>query len=128
MKNAFLFSCLLLSAAATAAELYVSPKGNNKNPGTAQAPFATIARAVQAAKPGDTVKIAPGLYREQITFRKSGTKNAPITFPIFRPSPQWDRSNSCPCTKKNVSNTVSVPLSSSSLQMTSAPENVISMP
>ncbi len=80
MKIAFLFSSLLLSAAATAAELYVSPKGNNKNPGTAQAPFATIARAVQAAKPGDTVKIAPGLYREQITFRKSGTKNAPITF------------------------------------------------
>ena len=80
MKTALLFSCLFLSTAAMTAELYVSPKGNNKNPGTAKAPFATITRAVQAAKPGDTVKIAPGLYREQITFRKSGTKNAPITF------------------------------------------------
>ena len=62
------------------AEFYVSPAGNNKNPGSAKAPFKTIAFAASRAKPGDTVKIGPGIYREQITFRKSGKKGAPITF------------------------------------------------
>ena len=76
-----IWCCLLaLSATASAAELYVSPRGSNKNKGTAQSPFATISHAASAAKPGDTVKIAPGIYREQIQFRKSGTKTAPITF------------------------------------------------
>ena len=63
-----------------AKDIFVSSKGDDKNAGTAQAPFATIAHAASKARPGDVVKIAPGLYREQITFRKSGTKNAPITF------------------------------------------------
>ena len=72
MKKEFYFAFLLFSAAAGAAELYVSPAGNDRNPGSAKAPFATIGRAAQAAKPGDTVKIGPGLYREQISFRKSG--------------------------------------------------------
>ena len=70
------FSALLLAGA----EIYVSPAGSNKNPGSSQAPLATITQAVLKAKPGDTVKIAPGIYREQITFRKSGKKSAPITF------------------------------------------------
>ena len=80
MKHLILLSLLLSTLTAAAAELYVSPEGNNKNPGTAKAPFATITRAAAAAKPGDTVRIAPGLYREQITFRKSGKKDSPITF------------------------------------------------
>ena len=80
MKFGILCSLLALTATASAAELYVSPRGSNKNKGTAQSPFATISRAASAAKPGDTVKIAPGIYREQIQFRKSGTQTAPITF------------------------------------------------
>ena len=81
MKITFALSLLLfLSAALSAAEFHVSPKGNDKNPGSAAAPFATLRRAAAAAGPGDTVKIAPGLYREQFTFRKSGKKGAPITF------------------------------------------------
>ena len=80
MKKEFCFAFLLLSAAAGAAELYVSPAGSDKNPGSAKAPFATIARAARAVKPGDTVKIGPGVYREQVTFRKSGKKGAPVTF------------------------------------------------
>ena len=45
-------------------ELFVSPSGSNKNPGTAKAPFKTIAFAASKAMPGDTVKIGPGIYRE----------------------------------------------------------------
>ena len=47
------FSALLLAGA----EIYVSPAGNNKNPGTAKAPLATITQAALKAKPGDIVKI-----------------------------------------------------------------------
>ena len=59
---------------------FVSPAGNDKNPGTQNAPFATVKKAAQKAAAGDTVKILPGLYREQIIFRNSGKKDAPITF------------------------------------------------
>ena len=59
---------------------YVSVSGSNKNPGSAKAPFATIAFAASRARAGDTVKIGPGIYREQIVFTRSGKKGAPITF------------------------------------------------
>ena len=76
------FMCAALCALfpLAAKDFFVSPQGNDKNPGTEQAPWKTIAFAAQKAKPGDTVKILPGLYREQIVFTRSGKKGAPITF------------------------------------------------
>ena len=75
------FLCaVVLSGALCGAEFYVSPSGNDKNPGSAKAPFATIGRAASLANPGDTVKIGPGLYREQLTFTRSGKKDSPVTF------------------------------------------------
>ena len=66
MRISLVLSCLfILSAALSAAHFYVSPEGSDKNPGSAKAPFATIRRAAEKARPGDTVKIGPGLYREQ---------------------------------------------------------------
>ena len=76
----FLLSAAVFSGAAFAAELYVSPAGNDRNSGSSGSPFATIARAAEKAKPGDTVKIGPGIYREQITFRKGGRPRAPVVF------------------------------------------------
>ena len=81
MRVQFPFCCAVLAAFALGgADLYVAKSGSDRNPGSAKAPFATIARAAAAAAPGDTVKIGPGIYREQITFRKSGKKGAPVTF------------------------------------------------
>ena len=81
MKRMFLLSLLLfLTVCLCGRELFVSPSGSNSNPGTAGAPFATIAFAASKARPGDTVKIGPGVYREQIKFIRSGKKGAPITF------------------------------------------------
>ena len=80
MKKTVCLLGLSLAFVLGGAEFYVSPAGNNKNPGSAKAPFKTISFAASRAKPGDTVKIGPGVYREQITFRKSGKKGAPITF------------------------------------------------
>ena len=79
LRNGLLCAALL-SGSVFAGELYVSPSGNDKAAGTEKAPFATITRAAAAAKPGDTVKIGPGIYRERISFRRSGKKGAPVTF------------------------------------------------
>ena len=57
---------LPFAAVATAAELYVAPNGNDANPGTAAKPFATLAKARDAARlirePGKTIHLAPGRY------------------------------------------------------------------
>ena len=81
MKKNFLFLGALLSLPLLCGrDLYVSTGGNDKNPGTKNAPLATVGCAVAKAKPGDTVKIGPGIYREEVTIRKSGKKGAPIAF------------------------------------------------
>lgn len=55
------------------------PAGNDANPGTAAAPFATIQRGAQAAQAGDTVVVAPGTYAGFNAVR-SGAPGVPITF------------------------------------------------
>lgn len=81
MKKLFLTACICCAVMMLNGKTYcVSVSGNDKNPGNAEAPFATIARAAAQARPGDTVKIGPGIYREQVIFNRSGKKDAPITF------------------------------------------------
>lgn len=46
-----------------AADWYVSPKGKNKAAGnTPEAPFKNIWKAIEKAKPGDTIRVAEGKY------------------------------------------------------------------
>ncbi|HZX05365.1 PKD domain-containing protein [Kribbella sp.] len=48
--------------------------------GTQAAPFCTISQGTKkAVNPGDTVHVAPGTYREQVTINASGTATDPIT-------------------------------------------------
>ncbi|GAA1137516.1 hypothetical protein GCM10009630_40660 [Kribbella jejuensis] len=48
--------------------------------GTQAAPFCTISQGTKkAVLPGDTVHVAPGIYREQVTVNASGTATDPIT-------------------------------------------------
>ena len=79
-RRLFLLGVVLPFSFLCGRELFVSPSGSDKNPGTQKAPFATIACAAAKAQAGDIVKIAPGIYREQVTFARSGKKDAPITF------------------------------------------------
>jgi hypothetical protein len=74
-----LFALLLLPAPALAADLYVSPKGDDTNSGTADAPYLTIQAAVDAAKPGDNVLVTKGIYREKVAISKSGDEKHRIT-------------------------------------------------
>jgi hypothetical protein len=63
---------VLFCGAAQAAELHVSPQGKDTNPGSSEAPFLTIQAGVNAAKPGDSVLVGKGIYREKVTVEKSG--------------------------------------------------------
>lgn len=58
---------------------YVSPAGADGNPGTLGEPFATIARGMDAALPGDTVYLRGGTYRETLSSVRSGLPGQPIT-------------------------------------------------
>jgi len=67
-------------AAPKKAEYYVSPGGDDANPGTsAEKAFKTIGTAAGLAQAGDTVNIAPGKYVERVKIARSGTPDAPIT-------------------------------------------------
>ena len=55
-----------------AAEYHVALGGNDANPGTRQAPLRTIQRAADLARPGDTVTVHAGLYRERVNPPRGG--------------------------------------------------------
>ena len=60
---------------------YVSQSaGSDANPGSLDAPFATIQQAANVARPGDTVLVRAGTYRESVRPTNSGTASARITF------------------------------------------------
>jgi hypothetical protein len=62
----------------SAATYYVAPNGNNTNAGTQDAPWKTIGKAFGSVKPGDTVLIRGGVYRESVSINVSGTADKPI--------------------------------------------------
>ncbi|WP_305787095.1 right-handed parallel beta-helix repeat-containing protein [Symbioplanes lichenis] len=52
--------------------LHVATSGSDDAEGTAEAPFRTINRAAAEARPGDTVVVHAGEYREWVTPRRGG--------------------------------------------------------
>ena len=60
--------------------LYVSPKGDDANPGTSDAkPWGTFAKATATLQPGDTLYVLPGVYTDPLVVTASGTEQKPIT-------------------------------------------------
>ncbi len=59
---------------------YVAPNGSDNNPGTAAAPFQTIARAARAVLPSSTVHVAPGTYAGGFRTSVNGTAAGRIYF------------------------------------------------
>jgi hypothetical protein len=62
---------------------YVAPTGSDVNTGTVDAPFKTIAKALNKVVPGDTVLVRGGTYYEKISFPKSGTSAGLITLKAY---------------------------------------------
>lgn len=67
---------------------YVSPNGDDSDPGTSVEPFRTISKAASVVVPGDTVYVKAGTYRERVNLiGKSGTPANWITFQAFGDGP-----------------------------------------
>lgn len=66
--------------------LHVAPDGDDRNSGLSEgAAVRSINRAASMARPGDTVLVAPGEYREQVWVRATGAVDRPITFRAAEP-------------------------------------------
>ena len=48
------------------------PRASDENPGTAEAPFATIGRAAAVLEPGEKVVVHEGVYRETVRPARGG--------------------------------------------------------
>ena len=72
---------------------YVSPTGNDANPGTSSAPFKTFAKANNVLTAGSTLNIYAGVYTEQLKITKSGTSSAGITIQPTGGAVVLDRQN-----------------------------------
>jgi parallel beta helix pectate lyase-like protein/uncharacterized protein DUF1565 len=69
---------------AEANELWVARSGADSAPGTSAQPLKTIDRALQVARPGDTILVRAGTYPEMVEAHPKGTAEAPIT---LQPAP-----------------------------------------
>jgi parallel beta-helix repeat protein len=68
------------------ANLYVSPNGNDSNPGTEDEPFRTILRAAQVVTPGTTIHVLPGSYTGGFKTAASGSAEARI---VYQSTEKW---------------------------------------
>ncbi|MBM0275800.1 hypothetical protein [Micromonospora tarensis] len=69
------------SAAAAVTEWYVdSANCHNDGDGSAASPFCAVSQAAEVVRPGQTVLVRPGEYRESVVISSSGTVDAPVTF------------------------------------------------
>jgi hypothetical protein len=84
-----MFGSLVLCSTVSATELFVSPAGNDKNPGTREQPVASLARARDLVRPmvgkePVQVNVADGVYYlpETLIFTPadSGTESAPVVY------------------------------------------------
>ena len=82
--RAALCSLTLLVAPVTAHAITVyvdatNPAASNSNPGTEALPYRTITAAVNATRgPGNSVRVKPAIYREQVTVQSAGAAGEPF--------------------------------------------------
>ena len=74
---------LAVSSRTWAADFYVAPHEDDGSAGTEVQPLATLQAAVNKLQPGDTLLIRGGVYRETVTFPRSGTAEKPITLKAY---------------------------------------------
>lgn len=94
LLGSLLIACALATCAAAAAEggavYVVSPDGSDAAAGDTDHPLRTVAKALSLVKPGDTVRMLRGSYRDRITVRLSGVEGKPITIEGQRgPGGEW---------------------------------------
>ena len=73
---ALFMAAMLLASPARAVDWFVAAGGSGD--GTMTTPFGTIQAAVNAAQPGDTVRVRAGTYVESVRTARSGVSGKPI--------------------------------------------------
>lgn len=67
-------------AVASAADIYVTPNtGAPNGNGSLSSPYNSVAAGLNAANPGDVVRLLPGTYNTPVQFPRAGTPGNPIT-------------------------------------------------
>lgn len=77
--------CVALAGGAGAREIYVSPEGDDANPGTRELPWKTLDQVSSEAGPGDTFLFLPGEYSGRLIPARSGCPERPIVFRAVEP-------------------------------------------
>ena len=83
MYRYILLFVLCLTQITLSTNYYVSPNGNDNNPGTLSQPFQTIQKGIDVALAGDTVFIMEGTYvigGSGLEMKRSGSAGNPIVF------------------------------------------------
>lgn len=75
--------------------IYVDPDGDDSNPGTEAEPMGTILSALDAVRPGETVYLKPGEYRQRLVTIHPAEPDKPITITgskdaVLRPTREID--------------------------------------
>lgn len=83
------------AADATGITYYVATTGNDSNPGSLSAPFATIQKAANTMAPGDTTYVRAGTYPGGVNITRSGTAGSYVTLAAYPgEAPSIDCANS----------------------------------
>ena len=72
----FVLSAFLDGVRPTPFDVYVSPNGNDSNPGTINKPLKSLQRAADLARPGTTIYVRGGLYCERLKVTYGGSQDA----------------------------------------------------
>ena len=80
----FAASIIAASEAATFHVAQLIPTANDESRGDIEHPLKTISKAAELVKPGDTVIIHSGVYRERVVFKTSGTAQQSIRIQAAR--------------------------------------------
>lgn len=67
----------------TGAVYYVSPSGDDANPGTLALPWRTVGKAAATLTAGQTAYIRAGIYKEYVVIPNSGTASERISFVAY---------------------------------------------
>ena len=69
---------LVFPFSVSAANVFVSPEGDDANPGTLARPFRTVQKGVDSLAAGDTCYVRAGVYRESVKLTASGRPGQPV--------------------------------------------------
>ena len=74
---------LVFPVSVSAANVFVSPEGNDANSGTLAQPFRTVQKGVDSLSAGDTCYVRAGIYRETVRLTVNGRPRQPVRIQAY---------------------------------------------